>query len=219
MRIFGRSSALSNVFVSLKESLPTKPGVKALSQKLPSTFSTLTTFQNNKGIKSHLGFRVDSTPLKNINEKWKNSFKEIKAKGTSRQSSSASNKDRRELQARVSDVLGHARKLEAFADKLRRDINENEKNLSLNERKKLMPEMYAIYEGLVAESKSAKSKLYKGMQNNGCSLQREGLSHGAGLSKKDYDDMIKGFDKINLSMQSKLRFAEQKIANMKRDLT
>jgi hypothetical protein len=210
MRIFGRSSALGNAFFSLKEALPTKPGVKALSQKLPSAFSTLMTLQNNKGNKNHLGFRVGSMPLKDINAKWKNSFSEIKAKGTSRQSSSASNKDRRELQARVSDVLGQVKKLETLADKIRREINGSESNPDLDSRIRFKPELYAIYEDLVAESKSAKSKVYRGM--------KKGLLHGAGPSKEEYDNMMKGLGHINLHVQSKLRFAEQKFNKLKRDL-
>jgi hypothetical protein len=220
MRIFGRSNALGNAFISLKEAFPKKPqnNTKALVQKLPSAFSTLTNIKNAKENKNRLGFRVGSTSLKDINEKWKNSFGEIKAKGASRQSSSASNKDRRELQARVSDVLGQAKKLETLADKIRRDINKNEKNSGLNERKSFEPELYAIYKDLIAEGKSAKNKIYNTMQKNGYSHQYKGSLHEAGSSKEKYDNMIRDINNIGLSMQSKLRFAEQKIDNLKRDL-
>ncbi|WP_338910968.1 hypothetical protein [Mycetohabitans rhizoxinica] len=209
---------MNNAFASLKEALPTKHGVKALSQKLPSAFSTLKVLQNNKGNKNHLGFRVGSMPLKDINAKWKNSFSEIKAKGASRQSSSASNKDRCELQARVSDVLGQVKKLETLADKIRRDINVNEKKLGLNGRAGLEPELHAIYDDLDAEIRSAKSKTYNAIQKNGYSHQHKGSLHEAGLSREKYDNMMRDLNNIDLSMQSKIRFAEQKIDSLKRDL-
>ncbi|MCG1046276.1 hypothetical protein [Mycetohabitans sp. B6] len=220
MRIFGRSSALDTAFASLKEALPTKPRInsKVFTQKLPNAISGLTTLQSTKENKIRLGFRVGSMPLKDINEKLKNSFGEIKTKGASRQSSSASNKDRRELQALVSDVLVQAKKLETLADKIRRDINGNEKHSGLNERISFEPELYAIYKDLIAESKSAKNKIYDTMQDNGYSRQHGGLQYGVGLSKKEHDNMIKGLNRIKLSMQSKFRFAEQKIDNLKRNL-
>ncbi|WP_338860662.1 hypothetical protein IHE31_06080 [Mycetohabitans rhizoxinica] len=209
---------MNNAFASLKEALPTKHGVKALSQKLPSAFSTLTALQNNKGNKNHLGFRVGSMPLKDINAKWKNSFSEIKAKGASRQSSSASNKDRRELQARASDVLGQIKKLEDIADEIRRDINGNEKNTGLNKRMNHDPELHAIYDGLRFEIKSAKSKIYEIMRDNGYSSQHKGLLHGAGSSKERCDSMMRDLNNISLSMQLKLQFSEHKVKNLKHDL-
>jgi hypothetical protein len=222
MRIFGRSSAFDNAFASLREALPKKAQInsKTLTQSLPSAFSALTTLKNNKENKTRLGFCVSSTSLNGINEKWKNSFSEIRVKGAFRQSSSASNKssasdkDRRELQARASDVLGQVKQLEALADKIRRDINRNEKNPGLNERMSHDPELHAIYDGLRIEIKSAKSKIY-----NRYFRQHEGLLHKADPTKKDFDNMIKYFDNISLSVQSKFRFAEQKIKNLKQDLT
>jgi DNA-binding HxlR family transcriptional regulator len=217
MRIFGRSSAFDNAFASLKEALPKKPQInsKALTQKLPSAFSTLTTLQNNKGNKARLGFGVSHRPMISINTRLKNTFGEGKLTNSIFQKSiNVSEKERNAFQNRANDLLRRLDSLEGVVDRSLDAALSRLKNYSRGMRAGQQSEAEAIYNDIRKDIELTRKMVYQTLQENNFSGQHKVSLREVGLSKNQYNKAMNYFDMLDSEMQSKLQIAKNRLGDL-----
>lgn len=148
-----------------------------------------------------------SMPPKGINVKLKSSLSGAKiANGFFQKTSTVSDKDRDVLQERANNLLKRLDNAEEAINRSRRNVFINRNRNNKENREVLDSRLRGIFGEATSEIDLSRRRIHKITQIN--SYQRSGSLPKAGLSKKQYDDLMKKLDNIELGIQSRLRITK-----------
>jgi hypothetical protein len=153
-----------------------------------------------------------SMPLKGINDKLKGSLSGAKiANSFFQKTNNMSEKERHALQKKADDLLGRLKNAEGSAYKARSSLLGKGKSFNSERRMGMEYEVQTIYEDVISDIESARSRVLDILQANKYSYQLDKPLHKSGLSKNQYNNLIKELDDIGSDMQSRLQIAKNRL--------
>ncbi|MCG1019134.1 MULTISPECIES: hypothetical protein [Burkholderiaceae] len=213
MKILSHSRVIAAIS-SIKD-LPRQINSKTISQNLRSPL--IQSLQHLRGPKkdAYSGFRVSQMSMNGADAQRKNPFGDKKIVSAFWQkSNNVSDQKRDALIEKANDFLRRLDHVESVADRSVNATLRKLNNHSRGVRTEQQCEAEEIYDIIAKNIKSTRWKIQRLLQTGNLLHQHNASSSKIGLSKIQYDEIIKDFDGIKRDFQSGLKLAKNRLDDL-----